>query len=347
MTEWLIFLGSAAAAGAIHRVVLVYTMTTPEALIYPGRAHSLAGESGGGKTWVALHTCAEAIQDGHHIIYIDLEDHPDSIVGRLKALGVDGADILDRFHYIQPAGPFDVLVGDRLDWLIRRDNIALVVIDSIGELLSLQGCKPNDDDDVARVYRQIVRRITALGPAVILIDHVPKSSDRNPLYGIGSQRKRAAIDGAAYMVETVTPFAAGKDGALKLVTAKDRAGNYPIGQTAAHVEIGAQPDGQRLNITVRAPQTNGASGQRQTVNMARISTYLLTQPDRQANLSAIRKGSGVKTEHVNKVLADMLTEGWIIDYETGLGKPHLFRLAHPFDDMLPPPNQGAEGIQGV
>ena len=317
-------------------------MTTPAALIYPGRAHFLAGESGGGKTWVALHTCAEAIRDGHHVIYIDLEDHPDSIVGRLKALAVDGPDILERFHYIQPAQPFTPEVGDRLDYLIRRDDIALVVIDSIGELLSLQGCKPNDDDDVARVYRQIVRRITALGPAVILIDHVPKSSDRNPLYGIGSQRKRAAIDGSAFMVETVTPFAAGKDGTLKLVTAKDRAGNFAIGQTAATVEIGSQPDGQRLDITVRAPQTDGASGQRQTVNMARISDYLMTQPERQANTSAIRKGAGVKTEHVNKCLSDMLTEGWIIDYETGLGKAHLFRLVHPFSDLLPPPNQDTE-----
>jgi AAA domain len=315
---------------------------TPKALIYPGRAHFLAGESGGGKTWVALHTCAETVRDGLHVIYIDLEDHPDSIVGRLKALGVDGPDILERFHYIQPQQPFTPETGDHLDQLIQRDSIAIVVIDSIGELLSLQGCKPNDDDDVARVYRQIVRRIAAQGPAVILIDHVPKSSDRNPLYGIGSQRKRAAIDGSAYMVETVTPFAAGKDGRLKLVTAKDRAGNFHIGETAAHVEIGSQPDGQHLDITVTAPPKTGAGGQRQTVNMARISDYLMTQPDRQANLTAIRKGAGVKTEHLNKVLSDMLTEGWITDYETGLGKAHLFRLTHPYDEDLPAPNQNQD-----
>lgn len=310
---------------------------TPKALIYPGRAHFLAGESGGGKTWVALHTCAEAIKDGHHVIYIDLEDHPDSIVGRLKALDVDGQDILERFHYIQPQQPFTPEVGDRLDYLIKRDNIALVVIDSIGELLSLQGCKPNDDDDVARVYRQIVRRITALGPAVILIDHVPKSSDRTPLYGIGSQRKKSAIDGSAFMVETVTPFAAGVNGALKLVTAKDRAGNFTIGQTAATVEIVSQPDGGRLDITVSAPQTNGASGQRQTVNMARISDYLLTQPGRSANYRALKTDSGVHTTHLNKVLKTMVDEGWLTDVDSGPGRSHMYHLAHPFEDMLPPP----------
>lgn len=313
-------------------------MAAPEALIYGGRVHFLAGESGGGKTWVALHTCAEAVRDGHHVIFIDLEDHPDSIVGRLKTLGVDGADILERFHYIQPPGPFNDAVGAHLDQLIRRDNIALVVIDSIGELLSLQGCKPNDDDDVARVYRQIPRRITRLGPAVILIDHVPKSSDRAPLYAIGSQRKKAAIDGAAYMVETVTPFAAGVDGALKLVTAKDRAGNFTLGEVAAEVVIASQAGAERLDITVRAPQKRGGGAVRQTTNMARISDYLTIQPDRQANLAGIRNGSGVRTEYLNKVLSDMLDEGWLTDEIGGPGKAHTFRLAHPFDPDLAPPN---------
>lgn len=49
-----------------------------DALIYPGRLNALNGEPGGGKTWVALHTCAEAIQNGYHALYIDLEDHPGS-----------------------------------------------------------------------------------------------------------------------------------------------------------------------------------------------------------------------------------------------------------------------------
>lgn len=50
-----------------------------DALIYAGRINPLQGEPGGGKTWVALHACVEAITEGHHVMYIDLEDHPSSL----------------------------------------------------------------------------------------------------------------------------------------------------------------------------------------------------------------------------------------------------------------------------
>ena len=163
------------------------------------------------------------------------------------------------------------LIGSNL--IIAYYEADLVVIDSIGELMSLQGVKPNDDDAVAGFYRAIPRRWARLGACVLLIDHVPKSNDRSPLYGIGSQRKRAAIDGAAYMVEQTTPFASGTDGRMRLVTAKDRSGWYPTGSTAAVVDVSTKGG---VRLVIRAPEGRDDSGKvvRPTVVMERISRYL-------------------------------------------------------------------------
>ena len=77
-------------------------------------------------------------------------------------------------------------------------------MDSIGESLAAEGFKPNDDDDVTRWFRLLPRRLARNGAAVMGVDHVTKSAEGRGLYAIGSQRKLAAIDGAAYLVDVVS-----------------------------------------------------------------------------------------------------------------------------------------------
>jgi hypothetical protein len=76
-----------------------------------------------------------------------------------------------------------------------------------------------------------------LGPAVLLLDHVPKAKDAPGGFAIGSQRKRAAIDGASYRVNSSVAPAKGVRGILKLITAKDRGGHYQQGHEVAQVVI--------------------------------------------------------------------------------------------------------------
>ena len=58
-------------------------------LLYAGRVHSLTGEPGGGKTWIALHLIADTLTAGGTAMLIDYEDTPASAVSRLRTLGVD------------------------------------------------------------------------------------------------------------------------------------------------------------------------------------------------------------------------------------------------------------------
>lgn len=316
-----------------------------EALIYEERINALNGESGSGKSWVALHTAAEVLKQGGHAIYVDLEDHSTSIVARLKALGCDRPQIVEQLTYIRPDRPMSPEAMAYVEGVIAARQTVLVVIDSVGELMALQGCKPNDDDAVANLYRAIPRRLADLGPAVLLVDHVPKSTERAPLYGIGSQRKRAAIDGASYMVEPVGGgFAAGKPGKVKLVTAKDRNGWYPTGSTAAIVHIDSSPGGDSVTIAVKAPEVSAATGQtRPTGLMRKLSDYLVQQSGRSSTINRMKgktkddDGAGVHADHFAWAIDTFVAEGWATRRQEG--QRSVVTLVEVFDEAIEPPSE--------
>src|SRR3954470_942064 len=58
-----------------------------QALLYAARVHALFGEPEACKGWISLHASAECLRDGGTVLYVDFEDGPLSIVGRLLAIG--------------------------------------------------------------------------------------------------------------------------------------------------------------------------------------------------------------------------------------------------------------------
>lgn len=310
---------------------------TPDSMIYPERINALNGEPGGGKTWVALKACAEAIAAAVHVIFIDLEDHAASTIARMRALGSTDEDLAAFFHYVKPDRPMGPEAMEYLERKVVELGVELIVIDSVGELMSLQGVKPNDDDAVAALYRAIPKRLAKLGPAVLLIDHVPKRNEDTPLFAIGSQRKKAAIDGASFMVSTVKAFAAGTDGMLKLVTAKDRLGNFVSGSAAALVNVSTADDGAQVVLDVAEPETAPDTGEMlQTANMRKLSDWLERQPARSAHRAAIDAAKVVSLKHVTTVLRQLEAAGCVSADDQGTGKPTFYRLVRPFSDAIRP-----------
>jgi hypothetical protein len=313
-----------------------------QAMFYAGRTNALVGESGSGKSWVALISCAAMIQVGGTVLYVDLEDHPRSITDRLRAIGLAGGDIVDRFVYVRPELGALRLVSDAreiVDVLIQTHGVDLVVIDSVGEAMALEGMKQNDDDEVARWYRFIAKRWAALGPAVILVDHVPKNTEGSKLFAIGSQRKKASTDGAMFMVEQVKPLGKGRDGRLLLTTAKDRNGTYPIGLTAAEIEVKSSDDGKKVDVKINPPaERDPETGQvkRPTFLMERVSRWLeLNSESSQTTIEKEVQGKAAALRASIRVLAD---EGWIVSSEGPKGP--LWRVARAFreiDEIMPEP----------
>lgn len=260
-------------------------------LLYRGRTHSLSGESGSGKSWVAQAATADVLRDGGRVLYLDYESAPASVVERLRALGCAAED-LSRLTYVNPAGG---PAGDEFEGLLALP-FDLAVVDGVTESLALSGLRgdnlTNSNDAVTRWHAMLPRRIAEeTGAAVVQVDHVTKSKDSRGAYAIGGQAKRASITGAAYIVEPVKPFGRGRSGSLRIYVSKDREGfvlgaatGEPVasGTPIALVHVDARPDGGVSMRVVEPPTEDAATGL-----MVRISEFL-------AGLSADHKGASTR-----------------------------------------------------
>lgn len=180
--------------------------------------------------------------------------------------------------------------------------------------MALDGVRPNDDDHVARWYRRLPRRLANLGPTVLCLDHLTKNGDGRGLYAIGSQRKRAAVSGAAYLFETIDEFGKGRVGVTRLVVAKDRHGTYVKGETAARFVLEPEPSGSaayRLQARLDTPAEVDAASVvfRPTRLMERVSRYVEDHPGASGNdLDKARLG---KADYVRKATGLLASEGWL------------------------------------
>ena len=230
------------------------------ALLYSGRTNSITGESEAGKSWIALHAATEVLARGGRVLWIDYEDHARTFRARLSAMGVSDEDAR-RIHYLNPSkalhdhhklhtsGPgYAALVE-----LCREHRYELAVIDTMTGAMSVEGLDPNVGTDVEATHRVLMGTITReCGAAVLVLDHVTKSSEQRGRYAIGSERKLSVITGAAYVVEVTRPVsrALGPDpilGSANLKVTKDRPGFVRGGRSelsiVAVVEMTAYPDG--------------------------------------------------------------------------------------------------------
>lgn len=312
------------------------------ALFYAGRTNLIFGESGAGKTWVALLAVREALAEGRGAVYVDLEDTPEGLVSRLRLLGCTDDQLARHLVYIQPEVPWGATAQAALARIIDDRDVALVVLDSTGEAMAADGVKGNDDDDVARWFTACPKYLARRGPAVVIIDHIPKNDQDAPLSPIGSQRKKAAIDGAAYRIDAPKPPSKDREGLLVATTSKDRHGTRSKGQKAAEVALVPSPHGG-MAAGVTAPQAAPKSDDgsfRPTILMQRVSETLATYPG--SSQEAVVKNTTGKASTLRVALGALVAEGYVV------GEPHgnftIYRNVKPFRaDVEPVDNERNEG----
>jgi len=313
-----------------------------DGLIYDGRVSAIFGRPGGGKTWIAADLIAQTIKAGQYVAWIDYEDTSRGAAGRLLDLGCT-LDEIDRVTYYAPATSFEWgLIALQEDVIAAGREVALVVLDSVGEALAASAVKGGEDDGVAAFMRWVRAWAAApSSPAVLVIDHVPKAEDAPKGYAIGSQRKLAAITGAAYLIETLQEPARGVDGTLKMTVAKDRLGARPKDSTAALVHVRTNASGAvrltfvapRTDVTADATEAGGAGAEvvfRPTGLMERVSTWLESVP-RGASQRGVRGAVTGKDQALIKAIEVLRDEGYItVD---GTGKYHS---ARPYRESTDP-----------
>jgi hypothetical protein len=223
-------------------------------LLYPGRTHSIYGESESGKSWIALILIAQTLATDGTALLIDHESDKGPIKARLRALGVT-RDQAKRLTYVRPDGPRDAA------WLeLLEQQFTVAVIDGVTVAISTDGHSSDSQDETARWLDQVPRALeTHTGAAVLTIDHVTKARDGRGRFAVGSQHKLNAISGAAYTARVHTPVGRGQVGELVLRITKDRPGGIrpncgPPGeygtQEAARVVLDAR-DPLNIRVDVR------------------------------------------------------------------------------------------------
>ena len=282
-------------------------------LLYPGRLNMLMGETESGKTWAALVAAVQEIAAGHHVIYLDYEDGPESVVERLRALGATVEQIASHLTYVNPAGRFDELAQEALEEaIVRKGRPTLAVIDGVTEAMGDVGLEPSDGPDVAAYYGSSPRWLARTGAAVVLVDHVTKSRENRGRWAIGSERKLSGLDGAAYGFETIQPFGRGRTGTVKVTVAKDRCGHVRQHEGTNHaivmMELKSYPDGG-VSASLEVPEASDEGAFRPTYLMSKLSKTIEDQPGLTSR--ALRASVSGKNDAKDLALELLVNEGYV------------------------------------
>jgi hypothetical protein len=282
-------------------------------LLYREKVHAFNGEPESGKSWCAQAITVEQLTTGNPVLHLDFEDNAKGVVGRLLAVGAT-ADILHppNFIYIAPSAPWSLEAALALEKIVAEQQPDLVIVDGVTEAMALHGLNPYDNGDVAKWWAAIPRPVARSGAAVVLIDHVVKSTENRGKWAIGAQHKLAAIDGAAFTFEIVKPFGRGREGLAKIVVTKDRPGHlrqHARGAVVGHFRLESWGDGG-VSAHIEALPDDNDGAIRPTTLMEKISRYIEGNPGLSRN--AIRGAIRGKADYVRLAIELLINEGNVI-----------------------------------
>lgn len=310
----------------------VLTRRDGKHLLYPYAVHSIAGEPGSLKTWVALLAVVQELEAGNSCALIDFEDRGEAVAARLLQIGASPEHLRDpqRWRYVRPETALDAAGTAHLDQAVA--DCTLVIVDGVTEAMSIHGMSVNDNDDVARFVHLLPRRIANQGPAVLQIDHVTKDSETRGRYAIGGQHKLAAITGTAMKALVVRSGGKGEHGVVKVVLDKDKHGDVgPAGTTIAEFHLDDTQPGQSYAWLDHPTASVDEDGHfRPTILMKRVSDYLLAVP-RAASLREIRQGVKGNAASIAQAVDALIREGHI-RVENGPRGAVMHHLVTAFED---------------
>ena len=238
------------------------------ALFYGGRLNELHGEPGEGKTNVLIAACNAEMTAGGCVLYIDPEDNPQGFVRRAKGLGGDVEALAERCHYLHNPTPEDIASAQA--WA-REHKPRLVVLDGFAEALAAEGLNEDAASDVLKFFRERLRPFAELGAAVVVADHVTKSTEGRGRWARGSGAKLGRYDGLVLAVELGQPYTPTEPGFLRLRIAKDRNGGAGA-RNVVVAEVHFTPAKGHTEVAFRAPQEAGSF--RPTAIMEKIAAHL-------------------------------------------------------------------------
>ncbi len=287
-------------------------------LLYAGRINEIHGEPSVGKTNIALCICAEVMQDGGKVLYLDPEDNAKGIGSRFIALGWRQEDLLQRMHYVENPEPSEFAA---LHAWARKHKPALVVLDGLAEALAAEGLSEDKPDNVLPFFHQRIRPFTKAGCAVLISDHVAKDKESRGEWPRGSGSKMGRYDGAVYSAKLKKPYSPEIDGFVRLVVAKDRNGGVgPKGHIATDLHFGHDDEG-RPDIRFESPQDEVKEKWKPTGLMQKISEFI-EKNGPQSTRSLRDLGN---SDYVDKAIAELKLDGHLVVDKQGSANMHSIK----------------------
>ncbi|WP_236244523.1 AAA family ATPase [Streptomyces sp. CC210A] len=311
-------------------------------LFYPGRMHSVVGESEGGKTWFALLTVICELAAGNNVVFIDFEDDAPGVVGRLLALGATAQQLRDHFAYIRPEEPLTAGMNRlEIGQALHDLRPTFVPVDGVTEGMALHGMELKDNTDVAKFGRLLLRPIAEMGAAVTTLDHVTKDREGRGRYAIGGVHKLNGLNGAMYVLENRTAFGVGCTGRSTVRIAKDRPGQlrrhalpHSSGMHWFADFVLKSHDETFTEAALYRPVENDGPF-RPTVLMRKVCDALLGAPE-PLSVRGVQDRVGGNKDAVRTALARLVDEGFVA-VEAGPRNSQMHRVVKPFTEGADPP----------
>jgi len=274
------------------------------ALLYPGAPHIFYGESETLKSWAAFLACKSFLDEGQTALYIDFESNDVCFVERARLVGIADGSIGDSLRYMRPEEP--LITTDRSGMITDNEQAmlelktamadlgpGLVVLDGVSECYALHGWDINKATDAA-LFQRVFGRWP--GVASIAIDHAGKDAERGQ---IGSQHKRAGLDGAQYEFKAVRREGRGGHSTASIRVKKDRYGS--VRSFAPDERIGTIHVADSVWIDPPAEREAPDAEQRE-----RVLTYVRLYPGHSS--TQVIKGANLRKSDGLSLLKQMETE---------------------------------------
>lgn len=298
-------------------------------LLYPGKTHSIHGESESGKSLLMQWESARILGQGGSVLYLDYESDPRSVITRLKLMGVTREQFAN-FGYHRPTVWHAATEEVRARFTKMLDHPwNLVVIDGVTDALNdlpqnlareVGGTGGNNGVTAwHREFPQVIAETT--GAAVSMIDHKAKNSKGRD--AAGAQSKMANLTGAAYVVEPIEQMGRGLIGRLSVKVGKDREGevrrhgvNYDSGTRLADIaNVIVDGTNDQIRLILEAPPNKlDIREARQEAKGSTLKTQIswwLAGQGGPRNTREIREAIGGDPNKYTKLLQELTAEGFI------------------------------------
>lgn len=282
-------------------------------IFYAGKLNVVAGEPGGCKSWVVVECVRQTLERGGRVTIWDFEDVLKTFAQRLKDaggrqwLGNENLIMVDR-TVADALGADPDALAEHVHFVSQGKATGMVAIDSAESA----GLAP-DNNNTRPWYIDHVDPFLAVGVGVLLVDHVPKQRIERPPGPIGSQGKRARLDGACLIVGG-RPWTKGEDGAIALRVDKDRGGDLPAPQGKVTCIIKGEHVNGVLRLTVAAPDANTDATDLTAKFLAAIVAAGDAGISGQKGIRSSIKGNG---KAIDAALSDLLAEGLVVSFKNG------------------------------